>query len=380
MQAACSDRPGLPFFITLGNLFVNHFSRLSLLSLSLTLAACSALNSDKIDYKSASKGTSLEVPPDLTQLSRETRYAVPGAAVSASSFQIGQVTQAVPTATTSLGDVRIERAGNQRWLVINRSADQLWEPVRDFWQENGFLLAMDQANLGIMETDWAENRAKIPQDFIRNTLGKVLDSLYSTGERDKFRTRLERNASGGTDVFISHRGMVEVYNNNDKETTAWQPRAADPELEAEFLRRLMVKLGVSQEQSKALLAAGASPSSSRATAVNGQPVVQIDDGFDRAWRRVGLSLDRTGFTVEDRDRAQGIYFVRYVAPSADKAEPGFLGKLFGGSKTDVAPLKYRIAVVGQGTSTTVSVLDASGKPDTSANAQRIVNVIAEDLK
>ncbi|MBA3057404.1 MAG: outer membrane protein assembly factor BamC [Gammaproteobacteria bacterium] len=362
---------------------MNHFSRLSLLSLSLTLAACSVLDGDKIDYKSASKkGTSLEVPPDLTQLSRETRYAVPGSAVSASSFQLGQVSQTVPTATasTTMGDVRIERAGNQRWLVINRPADLLWEPVRDFWQENGFLLAMDQANLGIMETDWAENRAKIPQDFIRNTLGKVLDSLYSTGERDKFRTRLERNASGGTDIFISHRGMIEVYNSNDKDSTVWQPRPADPELEAEFLRRLMVKLGVSQEQSKALLAAGANPSSSRATAINGQPVVQIDDGFDRAWRRVGLSLDRTGFTVEDRDRAKGIYFVRYVAPSADKAEPGFLGKLFGGSKAAEGPLKYRIAVVSQGTSTTVSVLDANGRPDTSANAQRIVNVIAADLK
>ncbi len=359
---------------------MNHFSRLSLLSLSLALAACTVLDGDKINYKSASKGTSLEVPPDLTQLSRETRYAVPGGAVSASSFQLGQVTQTVPTAATSLGDVHIERAGNQRWLVINRPADKLWEPVRDFWQENGFLLAIDQANLGIMETDWAENRAKIPQDFIRNTLGKVIDSLYSTGERDKFRTRLERNASGGTDVFISHRGMIEVYNSSAKDTTVWQPRPADPELEAEFLRRLMVKLGVSQEQSKALLAAGASPSSSRATAINGQPVLQIDDGFDRAWRRVGLSLDRTGFTVEDRDRAQGVYFVRYVAPTADKAEPGFLGKLFGASKADAAPLKYRIAVVSQGASTTVSVLDAGGKPDTSANAQRIVNVIADDLK
>jgi len=359
---------------------VNHFSRLSLLSLALTLTACSVLDGDKINYKSASKGISLEVPPDLTQLSRETRYAVPGAAVSASSFQMTQVNQTVPTATSSLGDVHIERAGNQRWLVINRSADKLWEPVRDFWQENGFLLAIDQANLGIMETDWAENRAKIPQDFIRNTLGKVLDSLYSTGERDKFRTRLERNANGGTDVFISHRGMIETYNSSAKDTTVWQPRAADPELEAEFLRRLMVKLGVSQEQSKALLEAGVNPSNSRASAVNGQPVVQIDDGFDRAWRRVGLSLDRTGFTVEDRDRAQGIYFVRYVAPTADKAEPGFLSKLFGASKADAAPLKYRIAVVSQGTSTTVSVLDASGKPDTSANAQRIVNVIAADLK
>lgn len=359
---------------------MNHFSRLTLLSLSLTLAACSTFETDKIDYKSAGKGPSLEVPPDLTQLSHDTRYAVPGGAVTASSFQLSQPSQAAPTAVNSIGDVRIERAGTQRWLVVNRPAEKLWEPVRDFWQENGFLLAMDQANLGIMETDWAENRAKIPQDFIRNTLGKVLDSLYSTGERDKFRTRLERNASGGTDIFISHRGMIEVYDSTQKDRTVWQPRAADPELEAEFLRRLMVKLGMTQEQSKALVAASAAKSSSHAIVVNGQPVLQIDDGFDRAWRRVGLSLDRTNFTVEDRDRSQGIYFVRYVEPSADKATPGFLGKLFSRSKDDAAPLKYRIAIVSQGQSTTVSVQDANGKPDTSANAQRIVNVIADDLK
>jgi len=142
----------------------------------------------------------------------------------------------------------------------------------------------------------------------------------------------------------------------------------------------MVKLGVTQEQSKALIAAGATKNSSRATAVNGQSVVQIDDGFDRAWRRVGLALDRTGFTVEDRDRSQGIYFVRYVEPVADKSEPTFLGKLFRGSKADATPLKYRIVLVSQGESTTVSVHNASGTPDTTANAQRIVKVIADDLK
>ncbi len=359
---------------------MNYFSRLTLLGLSLTLAACSVLEGDKINYKSAGKGPSLEVPPDLTQLSRDTRYAVPGGAVSASSFQVGQASQLAPTALNAMGDVHIERAGTQRWLVINRPADKLWEPVRDFWQENGFLLAMDQRNLGIMETDWAENRAKLPQDFIRNTLGKVLASLYSPGERHKFRPRLERNASGGTDIFVSHRGMIEVYDSKDKERTVWQPRAADPELEAEFLRRLMVKLGVTEEQSKALVAAGANKSSSRVTVVNGQSVLQIDEGFDRAWRRVGLSLDRTGFTVEDRDRSQGIYFVRYVAPNADKSEPGFLSKLFSSSKADAAPLKYRIAVVSQDNSTTVSVRDAGDKPDLSANAQRIVKVIADDLK
>ncbi len=360
---------------------MNHFSRLALLGLTLTLGACSSLQGDKVDYKSAGKAPSLEVPPDLTQLSRDNRYAVPGAPVTASSFQLGQTaSQTLPTAMVALGDVRIERSGTQRWLVVNRPAELLWEPVKDFWQEGGFLLAMDQANLGIMETDWAENRAKIPEDFIRNTLGKVLDSLYSTGERDKFRTRLERNAAGGTDIFISHRGMVEVYDSTQKDRTVWQPRAADPELEAEFLRRLMVKLGVTQEQSKVLVAAGANKSTSRVTNVNGQSVVQIDDGFDRAWRRVGLSLDRTNFTVEDRDRSKGIYFVRYVSSTPDKAEPGFLSKLFSASKPDTTAQKFRVSVVSQGDSSTVSVQNADGSSAATADVQRIVAVIAEDLK
>lgn len=363
----------------------------ALLAVSL-LAGCSTLRDtmegDRVDYKSSgAKGTSLDVPPDLTQLSRETRYVVPGTAVSASSYQVGQPTQTVTTAANAVGDVRIERAGSQRWLVVNRPADKLWTPVREFWLESGFLLAQDQENLGIMETDYAENRAKLPQDFIRNALGKVLDSLYSTGERDKFRTRLERRPDGGTEIYISHRGMEEVITGAKGgsavtgDSTVWQPRATDPGLEAEFLRRMMVKLGVTQEQSKALIAAGVTQQqTSRVAVVNNLPVVQMDEGFERAWRRVGLALDRTGFTVEDRDRSQGTYFVRYVEPVTNKSEPGFFSKLFSGSGSAPAPLKYRIALKSEGEKTTVSVLNAQGTPESSANAQRIVQVIADDLR
>jgi outer membrane protein assembly factor BamC len=358
----------------------------ALVAVSL-LAGCSSLREtmegERVDYKSSgAKGPSLDVPPDLTQLSRETRYVVPGTAVSASSYQVGQPTQTVATAANAVGDVRIERAGSQRWLVVNRPADKLWTPVRDFWLESGFLLAQDQENLGIMETDYAENRAKLPQDFIRNALGKVFDSLYSTGERDKFRTRLERRPDGGTEIYISHRGMEEVITGSKGgDSTVWQPRATDPELEAEFLRRLMVKLGVTQEQSKALIAAGAAQQkTSRVAMLNNLPVVQMDEGFERAWRRVGLALDRTGFTVEDRDRSQGTYFVRYVEPVTNKSEPGFFSKLFSGSASALPPLKYRIALKSEGEKTTVSVLNAQGTPESSANAQRIVQVIADDLK
>jgi len=231
---------------------------------ALALGACSTvdnfLQGDRIDYKSqAGKTAPLEVPPDLTQLQREGRYQPQGgAAVSASTFGTAAATTAAPSATSSvapssLGQMRIVREGNQRWLVVPMPAEQLWPQLRSFWQERGFTLVVDTPEAGVMETDWAENRAKIPQDVIRRTIGRVLDSLYDTGERDRFRMRVERNGDN-SEVFISHRGMVEVYNNERKESTVWQPRPPDTELEAEFLARLMVRLGATDEVAKASVA------------------------------------------------------------------------------------------------------------------------------
>ncbi|MDO8904863.1 outer membrane protein assembly factor BamC [Hydrogenophaga sp.] len=345
------------------------------------LGGCTVLQEDKIDYKSAQRGSTLEIPPDLTQLNRDNRFAVPGATVTASGFEAGQPAQpGGSTAATTVGDVRIERAGSQRWLVVDRPADALWEPVRSFWQESGFVLELDQEALGIMETDWAENRAKLPQDFIRRALGRVLDAVYSTAERDRFRTRLERTPSGGTEIYISHRGMIEVYTTTQKEETRWQPRPADVELETEFLRRLMVRLGVSEAQSQAIAATAPSVAAARLTTVNNVPVMQFEDGFDRGWRRVGLALDRTGFTVEDRNRSQGIYFVRYVEPRAASGQPGLIGRMFGASRNEATPVRYRVAVVSTNNITSVSVLSSEGQPDNSENAQRILKLLADDLK
>ena len=367
-----------------------HTARLGLLSIALGLSACTTtFQESKIDYKSASKAQTptLEVPPDLTQLSQDSRYNVPGGVVSAAAIE-ANAKAAKPTdnntATNKIGDVRIERDGAEHWLVVDRAADKLWEPTRDFWLENGFIYVMEDRQIGILETDWAENRAKLPQDIIRKTLGKVFDSLYSTSERDKFRTRLEREADGKTRIYVTHRGMQEVYTSSNKDGTIWQPRARDPELETEFLRRLMVKLGVSEEQASAVAkadkASAVAPSGARMETVNGVPVLQLNEDFDRAWRRVGVALDRTGFTVEDRDRSRGIYYVRYVDPNAKGESKGFFSKIFSQGKEAAAPTKYQILVKSAAGKSQVSVLNEQGQPDSSANGQRIVRVITDDLK
>ncbi len=351
---------------------------------TLAASGCAVFTDEKVDYRSARKVSTLEVPPDLTQLNRDSRYVAPAASVTASSLQAASAAASVSSAANgaSKSSLRIERAGNQRWLVVDRAPEKLWDPLRQFWQDSGFTLALDQPDIGIMETEWAENRAKLPQDFLRGLIGKALDALYSTGERDKFRTRIERSAQGGSEIYISHRGMMEVYTSDRKDQTVWQPRPTDPELEAEFLRRLMVKLGTSPEQAQAALAATAPPAAAKLDSQDGQPVLQFSEGFDRAWRRVGLALDRTGFTVEDRDRNQGIYFVRYVGSAEDpngKGKPGFFSRLFSSEK-EAAPQSYRIQLKSGTTQTAVSVLDAQGRPDTSANARKILQLLADDLK
>lgn len=360
----------------------------------LFITACSTtFDGNKVDYKTQGKqAPTLEVPPDLSLLTKNSQASVPvGGAANASAFQANAVAASTATANATaanaLGDVRVVRDGAQRWLVTDRAPEKLWDEIKSFWTDNGLTISIDQPNLGIMETEWNENRAKLPQDGIRKIFGKVLDGLYSTNERDKYRTRLERTASGGTEIYISHRGLFEDYANEARTTLVWKPRPVDPELEVEFLKRLMVRLGGAQDAANAALdqpkvtAVVTAPVLARASIEQdaAQSSLVLDDAFDQAWRRVGLSLDRTNFTVEDRDRSKGIYFVRYVEPDAEKNVPGFFARMFG-AKSKESLQKYQILLTGETAKTRVRVADTTGKVLNTPDAKNILKVLQSDLK
>ncbi len=366
------------------------------LALALGLGGCSSglFSGDRVDYRSAAtKMNPLEVPPDLQQLSRDGRYQQPqqGGVISASTMPAGgagmRPVTAPAVAPTAIGEFKVEKDGDRRWLSVPKPPEQVWPQIVSFWQDLGFTLEKNDAAAGVLETNWAENRAKLPQDIIRKSIGSLLDSIYSTGEMDQYRTRIERTPSGGSEIFVTHRGMVEVYTNPQKDFTKWEPRPSDPELESEMLSRLLVKLGASETVARNAVdnPLTAAPVKPRARVLSDMPgaALEVDDGLDRAWRRVGVALDRSGFSVEDRDRAAGLYFVRYVDPktAGQEASPGFFAKLFGASTdTSAAAVKYQVALKSDGTKTIVSVLNSQGAPDTSDNSKRIVAVLADELK
>jgi outer membrane protein assembly factor BamC len=400
---------------------MDRFTRLRWLAVAgaVLLSGCtwssSTSTSDKVAYETAQQSrTPLEVPPDLSQLPRDERFLVPERpqTVTASGQQQAArpaAAGAPPAATSAVvpGGVvaKIERQGDQRWLAVNLPPERVWPVLVEFWPSVGMQVEKSDAATGVLETVWAENRAKLPQDIIRRTLGRVLDSVYSTGEMDKYRARVERTAQNTSEIFVSHRGMIEVYVTAGNDQTKWQARPSDPELEAEILQLLLVKFDASAAQtaaSRAAVPAGASgaptrPAGASATASPAAPRMslivkgpdgrserlEINDGFERAWRRIGLALDRGSFTVEDRDRAKGIYFVRYLDPDYEaktKSEQGLLSKIFSSDKP-VPALQYRVVVSGESTNrTVVTVLGASGTPERSPAGDRILSLLADQLR
>jgi outer membrane protein assembly factor BamC len=366
---------------------------LPLLAATLVLlGGCGSLGSDTVDYRSTVVRTApLDVPPDLTQLARDSRYQSQGGVVSAAASNAPTATAAgtPAVALASLGDMRIERSGQQRWLVAPLPPEVLWPQLRAFWEARGFQIAMEDAKAGVIETNWAENRGKLPADAVRNLLGRLAGNLFDTGERDQFRTRLERTEVGGkvgTEVFISHRGIEEAVISptgaRDDNTTRWRLRPSDPQLEAEMLARLMVTLGGVRDEPAARAAVAAAPEGpSRARLVVGENAIEIDEAFDRGWRRVGLALDRGGFTVEDRDRSQGLYFVRYVDPnSIGQEEPGFWSRLFGNTENPLEVRRYRVFVRANGQQTLVAILTSTGGPEQGETGKRVAAQLLAELR
>ena len=345
----------------------------------------------------------LEVPPELTAPTIDDRYAVPDPRSQTTYSAYSQKGAAAPSApsvdsNTVLPPVqgaRIERQGDQRWIVAKGDPSKVWPLVRDFWIEAGYPLAREEPNTGILETEWHDDRSKIPDDLMRRTIGRVVPNIFSTPRRDKFRTRLEKGSEPGTtEIFVSNRQVEEIFTTNNQDRTVWQSRPADRELEAEMLSRMVLKLGADQQQAaaaatKAAAPAGSAPGAPEArNAVlqnNGAGPLVVNDTFDRAWRRVGLALDRVGFTVEDRDRSNGLFFVRYIDPEADVQagqKEGFLDKLkFWKSTPKSAQPQYRIHVSDAGAGLShVQVRDAQGGVENSSTGRKILALLFEQLK
>ncbi|KQR74572.1 NlpB/DapX lipoprotein domain protein [Burkholderia sp. Leaf177] len=388
----------------------------ALLMVGGLVAGCGTSSPNAINYKSdsRSKQASLAVPPNLLEESGDQRSLPPqGGQASLSDLQqVQKVAPSAPTVIPPVSGMHVQRDGTERWLVIdNKSPEQVWPQIRRFWQEQGFLLVVDARDKGVMETDWNETHPQISDGLIRNTLSMATGNSYVAAERNKYRTRLEAAPNGGTYVFVSQKGMREALTGTNNDNSQWQAKPNDPALEGEYLKRLMSSLALADARqasgqtgmSDAAMAASAASGPSAATASSraaqnvalaaqtpikedvileaASDQITLSEPYDRAWLRVGLALDRTNFTVDDRDRGRGIYFVRYVDPKDMKAaEQGFWNQVFHG-KIEKLPKNYEVNVRAlTETQTRVSIIDNKGNVDSSPQARQIMGLLDDQLR
>ncbi|MCB5184825.1 outer membrane protein assembly factor BamC [Methylobacillus gramineus] len=393
--------------------------------LTLTVSGCDSIPfvDTSSDYKAAGRSRPLEVPPDLTNISASDAYAVPGAATNYSDYsqglnESGQQENEQGKLLPTPDGVKMERAGSQRWLVVNAPPEKVWPVIREFWAELGFAVRTENAQTGVMETEWVDPSSLQSDDksYVEKFQG-WLDKLNSLQTRQKFRTRIDRGQdTGTTEIYMSHRavsnapddGKVKVRTIAGEVEMGYAPtkstrnkgddtKSTAEDIDAELLRRLMVRLGVEDKKSRSIIA---TPTTELRANVNkeqdGTLSLNTNDAFDRAWRRVGLALDRVGFVVEDRDRSNGLFFVRYTdidIDDAPKEKKGLLETLkFWGDDKDEGDEKsgkkrkpgenqYHVKVENASSGgSVVTVTDKDGNREHSSTANRIITLLYEQLK
>ncbi|WP_260292356.1 outer membrane protein assembly factor BamC [Sedimenticola hydrogenitrophicus] len=383
--------------------FTNPNTLISLLVAAL-LSGCGALPSmdkvlpdRKVEYKKAKDaGTNLEIPPDLTKSTINDQLVIPGSSGAEATTLSGQLEREriqgrVATRTSvlpTIEQIEVMRDGNQRWLRIQGTPEDVWYKTVAFWQENGILLAQQDPTVGVMVTDWLENRADIKRDFITDKIRSVFEGAYAAATRDQYRLRIEQGANPGfTELYLTHRGMEEKYildGGGDPERTVWNPRPTDHGLEAEMLRRLMNYMGVADQQSRRSLAQGGAAQARSRLVRNGDEVLLLmDEEVNRAWRLTGVALDRVGFAVEDRDRTNRVYYVRYNDPLKEVDEPGLLSKLAFWRDNDRnidKESQYQVGLDADTRGTRVVVRNKEGVQDNSETALRILTLLHEQIQ
>lgn len=377
----------------------------TLTACAAALSGCSMLginfSDDSVQYESSTSRAPLEIPPDLTAIPKNDRYTVPqrpqivSANAEAAKVELNaEKSGDKPGSLLPVTQVaKVMRDGQVRWVHVNAPAEKVWPVLQDFWATMGLQIKDQDAASGVIQTEWAENKANLPRDIIRGTLGKVLDFVYDTGERDQYRARMERNDDNTCNIYITHRQMVEVLKGKQEDSTIWQPGPSDPQLEAEMLSRLALKLETefnpeikpeaAREAAREEVVKQTQAVTDLINDADGKAVeLVINEPFDRAWRRAGLAMDRAGFNLVDRDRSRGIYLISYLDSDYEakkKAERGFFANMFNKDQPVEAP-EYRIRLAESDGKTRVTVTGPDGKADTTGAAPKILAVLSEQLR
>lgn len=308
----------------------------------------------------------LEVPPDLDNPQQGRQMELPPElATTYSSYRQTQKDGPLVKVAPEFKSMRFVREGGLYWVEIQDTPENIWSDLREFFVRVGFEIKAEYPQVGLMETNWVENRIGIPT----NWFAKLIRKLYSTGLLDKYRIRVERvSDTNVTRVFISHQGLKEVAAGEGQVTpdssveTYWASRSSESELEVEMLMRFMAYRGIGEEAARTAVAAAPAVERSKLEVQQNQDVLVVNDNFARTWRYLEIAMDRLGYVIEDRNRSAGIYYIRLPENFRVQADKGFLG-IFSSNEVKPKTDAYMLLVESRAEKTVVSVRERNARAD-----------------
>ncbi len=361
---------------------------------AMTLTACSTselvnkLPDNRPNYKMSRTTNPLEIPPDLTQSSIDDSLNVAELSAtdnaSLSAYQNERKTQSHSVDKLKASLQSIQTKGDVSWIVIKGEPGDVFNKAKRFWQDNGLGLSRVDAGIGIMETDWLENKKNVPTSGISAIIGRVISGLTDEGVRDKFRTRVDYDGTNSL-VYITHYGATEeqlddrgkiIRNNQTKSNRAdfntykWVEGSRNPELEVEMLRRMNLYL---HKKGKVSVKPSASANSNMRLSrlADGTPALVINDTFNNAWLVLGIAIDRSGFDLSSQNRQNGIYRFEKIT----ERKVGFILK---DVERDIE--SYQIGLADQGQQQVAVIRSVNGKKPTQAQAQAVLQQIAKGVR
>jgi len=291
-----------------------------------------------INYYANNSVTSLEVPPDLTSPSYENSFRLSEFASGIDTNMVNLTNSEIENNDKKIlvapSDISVKKSGNRRWLEVNKDSETIWKLSNQFLKELGFTIKNSNKKIGIMETNFLENRKpEIPAQtmgFFRSALQSTIENVnYTLPSVDKYKIRIEPKSDFITEVYLSVNSMAEVISGSgNNETTLWQNSEKDYALEAEMLYRLMVYLGGDSAKAREKIISAKD---------NNKVVVNVKDGLNGyaklvfnlnlidTWDNISWAISETNVQVEDRDIKERAFYIN-LARTADK---GIMSKIFG---------------------------------------------------
>jgi len=344
----------------------------------------------KINYFSDKSLTPLEVPPDLTSPSYENAFRIQAFVEDidlnvvnlSNTEKISEINQKILEVPAR---IEIKSAGTRKWLIVEKEPELVWDLAKQFLREQGFSLKKIDKKLGLIETNYLENKPDIPASsmgFIRSMLASQIDNVsYTLPSVDSYSLRIEPIKKGkSTEVYLSISSMAEVITNSGgQESTLWQFKERNISLETEMLYRLMIYLGSdSAEAREKILAAqkNSKISINQTTDINGFSKLLINFGIEEAWDNVSWAINNINLEVESKDVKEKSFYIN-AARSSDK---GFFTKVFG---DDAVRKIFRIYLRPKSKSETeVLFLDVSEENETETKqfSSEIMRLISDQLR